>query len=433
MYAINSFMTIAEEYKVGTCIVGFLSGFHKKVAKYLQIPDSHIIHAGIVFGYPKISYAFAAYRNAAQDISQEVLIKIVTKLSAFQKKSSLKTWILRITINHIISQKRKVREYIFSDFPSHNELLEGLGDQIPDREIGPDDRVISDEMKNQCVEGMLLCLDRDQRSTFIIGAIMGIGSKEGAKALDISEDAFRKRLSRARKDLSQYMNDQCGLVNAENSCRCARKAKAALEAGYFTDDMAVFNKKRLDEVSQFIQSSGNDADTLLDRVSEVHRQVPVMELGGAKIKQVILGIKFIIGFHILNILFWAIGQGGAVIDYDTVADWGLQEARDTIDPALVAINRGIGFADVIIGVPLFIIAAIGLWRLRFYGAIFSWMVFGIGFYWTAVAWSKQHFLLQASVKCQPFAIPVFGLLTFVFLFSVWASWYLYKNRSLLLK
>lgn len=150
-------------------------------------------------------------------------------------------------------------------------------------------------------------------------------------------------------------------------------------------------------------------------------------------KRITTGIKLIIGFHILNILFWAIGQGGAVIDYDTVAGWGIQEAKETIDPALVAVNRGIGFADALIGVPLFIIAAIGLWRMRFYGLVFSWMVCGLGFYWTAVAWSKQHFLLQASVKCQPFEIPTFGLFIFVFLFSAWASWYLYKNRSLFAK
>ena len=122
-----------------------------------------------------------------------------------------------------------------------------------------------------------------------------------------------------------------------------------------------------------------------------------------------------------------------MIGYDTVAAWGLQEARETIDPALVAVNRGIGFADVLIAPPLFIIAVIGLWRMKFYGAIFSWMVFGIGFYWTAVAWSKQHFLLQASVKCQPFELPLFGLLIFVFLFSVWGARYLYKNRNLFLK
>ncbi len=65
MYAMNSFMTIAEEYKVGSCIIGFLSNFNKQVGKYLKLPNNHVIHTGIVFGYPKINYSFAAYRNDA--------------------------------------------------------------------------------------------------------------------------------------------------------------------------------------------------------------------------------------------------------------------------------------------------------------------------------------------------------------------------------
>ena len=42
------------------------------------------------------------------------------------------------------------------------------------------------------------------------------------------------------------------------------------------------------------------------------------------------GIKFIIGFFILNIILFIIGQGGAVISYDSVAEWGLQEARENL-------------------------------------------------------------------------------------------------------
>ena len=148
-------------------------------------------------------------------------------------------------------------------------------------------------------------------------------------------------------------------------------------------------------------------------------------------KSLPLGIKFIVGFHILNIIIWVIGQGGAVVSYDTVAQWGMQEPRDTVDPVIVVINRGIGFADVLIGVPLFILAVIGLWRMRFFGVVFSWMVLGISFYWTTVAWMKQYFYLQAGVKCQPFDIGTHGMLAFVFLFSIWASWYLFKNYKLL--
>ena len=144
-----------------------------------------------------------------------------------------------------------------------------------------------------------------------------------------------------------------------------------------------------------------------------------------------LGIKLIIGFLILNLIMFVIGQGGAVISYDYVAKLGLQEARETIDPVIVVINRGIGLADVLIGVPLFILAITGLWRLRFFGAVFSWMVLGISLYWTAVAWAKQSFYIQASVKCEQFNAGTHGVLAFVFIFSVWASWYLFKNRKLL--
>ena len=150
-----------------------------------------------------------------------------------------------------------------------------------------------------------------------------------------------------------------------------------------------------------------------------------------KQRVLLIGIKLIIGFHILNIIFWVIGQGGAVIAYDTVAQWGLLDSRESIDPVILVINRGIGLADVIIGVPLFVLAVIGLCKMKFYGAVFSWMVFGISFYWTTVAWVKQYFYLQAEVKCQPFDIGTHSMLAFVFLFSIWASWYLFKNRAIL--
>ena len=109
---------------------------------------------------------------------------------------------------------------------------------------------------------------------------------------------------------------------------------------------------------------------------------------------------------------------------------GLQEASETIDPVIVVVNRGIGLADFLIGVPLFIIAIMGLWRLRFFGAVFSWMILGISLYWPTVAWAKQSFYIQASVKCEPFTAGTHGVLAFVCIVSVWASWYLLKNRNL---
>jgi hypothetical protein len=139
------------------------------------------------------------------------------------------------------------------------------------------------------------------------------------------------------------------------------------------------------------------------------------------------GIKFIIGFHLLNILLWTIGQGGAVFFYDTVAEWGLQDPRNLLDPVIVEVNRGIGLADMISIMPLFIIAVIGLWRLKFYGLVTSWMAFGFSIYWPVVYWASQYFYGQAGIRYQPTSLVSIIIPAFFAGFALWASWYLFRN------
>ena len=83
-----------------------------------------------------------------------------------------------------------------------------------------------------CVSGMLLCLDREQRLTYILGEIFGVTDTVAAELLEISSENFRQRLARARRDLHNFMNDKCGLVNSANPCRCAKKTRGFIEAGH---------------------------------------------------------------------------------------------------------------------------------------------------------------------------------------------------------
>jgi hypothetical protein len=143
-----------------------------------------------------------------------------------------------------------------------------------------------------------------------------------------------------------------------------------------------------------------------------------------------LGIKVIIAFFLLSGILWTIGQGGAVVSYDRVAEWGLQEPRANLAPALVETHRGIGLADMIIQIPLFITAVIGLWQLRYYGAVVSWLAFGITMYWPIVEWCKHYFFRQAAIKYQPMDMATNGILAFILVFALWASWYLFKKRRM---
>lgn len=141
------------------------------------------------------------------------------------------------------------------------------------------------------------------------------------------------------------------------------------------------------------------------------------------------GIKLVIGFHILNLVLWSLGQTGAVINYDTIAAWGLQDARELIDPALVEVNRGIGLADTLVMFPLFIIGIIGLLKNRFYGAVASWMVFGITIYWPVVFWCSQLFYASEGIKHAPLNLATVFIPALFMGLALWFSWYLYRIRD----
>jgi len=154
-----------------------------------------------------------------------------------------------------------------------------------------------------------------------------------------------------------------------------------------------------------------------------------------KNKTVPFGVRLIVGFFLASIPLWIVGQGGAVVAYDTVAELGLQAAtRDSLDPVIVEECRGIGLADVVVQVPLFVVAAVGLRRLQFYGAVASWLALGVNLYWPVVAWSKQSFFVNAdNIKCEVWPVSIHATLAFIVLFSAWASLYLYQNHKLFIE
>jgi hypothetical protein len=75
---------------------------------------------------------------------------------------------------------------------------------------------------------MLLCLDRDHRLAYVLGEILELDHNEASAALETTPAAYRKRLSRARAEITSFMRARCGLVNPENACRCRRRVNTAI-------------------------------------------------------------------------------------------------------------------------------------------------------------------------------------------------------------
>jgi RNA polymerase sigma factor (sigma-70 family) len=168
----------------------------------------------------------------AEDATQEILIKLLTRLSTFEGRSSFRTWLYRLVVNHVLNMKRGRVEAADWNFRKYGDGLNSAPDEeLPDpRSVPADLKMLVDEARIGCTSGMRLCLDREQRLTYVLGEIFGVTDSVGADLLDISRDNFRQKLSRARRDLNNFMQNQCGLINKSNPCRCAKKTQAFIRA-----------------------------------------------------------------------------------------------------------------------------------------------------------------------------------------------------------
>lgn len=215
----------------------------------------------------------------AEDVTQEILIKVVTKLSTFTQRSALRTWLYRIAVNHVLNMKRTKAERWEMTFEKYGTGLTQAPDQeLPDPHAVPADlRLLVEEAKIGCTSGMLLCLSREQRVAYILGEIFGVTDLVGAELMEIRRDNFRQILARARRDLHQFMHGQCGLVNEANPCRCAKKTQAFINVGYVDPSKLVFASDRLARVRDIAPKAHDRLEALDEAYAEIHRSHPLQD------------------------------------------------------------------------------------------------------------------------------------------------------------
>jgi RNA polymerase sigma factor (sigma-70 family) len=217
-------------------------------------------------------------RDDAHDLTQEAFIKAITSLSKFEGKSSFRTWLYRITVNHFLNTRKRKTEYLITDFERY---FNGI-DKMPDSELNEAEqntlRDSIEELRIACTAGMLMCLDRDQRMIYILGEMFRVDHNIGAEIMGITPGNFRVKLLRARTDLHSWMNRKCGLVNPANPCRCSKKTRAYVEKGAVDPSNLQFNRdftKRVFEISE--RDSLNVEQSIDDISARVFATHPVQQ------------------------------------------------------------------------------------------------------------------------------------------------------------
>ncbi len=169
----------------------------------------------------------------AEDAAQEILVIILTHLGSFRGESAFRTWAWRIAANHLARVRRGRRETI--TFEILDERLRTGLRQVAE-EPDPEEQALAREVRLRCTQAMLLSLDRELRIAYVLGDIFNLSGEEAAEVLEIDPAAYRKRLSRARVRLHDFLRGWCGVFDEANPCRCAGQVECAVERGLLAPD-----------------------------------------------------------------------------------------------------------------------------------------------------------------------------------------------------
>ena len=158
----------------------------------------------------KAALRLTASKDAAEDLTQETLLRAFQGFHRFRQGTNLKAWLMRILLNLFISQYRQQRHRV------QTVSLEGLLEELELTEEGTDllldenpspETLLLENMMDEEVERALQQLPEPFRQVVILCDVEGLSYEEAAQALGIPIGTVRSRLSRARETLRRLLWD----------------------------------------------------------------------------------------------------------------------------------------------------------------------------------------------------------------------------------
>ena len=162
--------------------------------------------------------------QSAEDLIQDIFIKIYQKLKSFRGEASVSTWVYKIATNAYLDYIRSsnYKKNSLSDYIDENENHKwDQGDS--EKVLSIDEQAIKSEM-NTCIQQFLNDLPEDYRAVIVLHDLQDLKNKEIADVLNCSLDTVKIRLHRARKKLRTVLADNCDFYRETNDILgCLRK------------------------------------------------------------------------------------------------------------------------------------------------------------------------------------------------------------------
>ncbi len=217
--------------------------------------------------------------HLAEDVTQEVLIKVITKLSTYQpQKAAFRTWLYRIVANHILNMKENKKELFFAKMLANNDDVELINNQPdPRKQPAGNSLRMKEETKAHCILCMLLCLSRRERMVFTLAGVFGVTDKTGAEICEMSRTNFRQSFLRSRRKLHDFFSRNCSLLDDRNPCTCAGQATHLLKSGIINPRQLLVEQQSRGTIHGVLGAAINHVEDSYQEFLSLFRNQPFLD------------------------------------------------------------------------------------------------------------------------------------------------------------
>jgi RNA polymerase sigma-70 factor (ECF subfamily) len=159
----------------------------------------------------QLAFRYLRNREDAEEVAQDVLLKVHQKIDAFRGDAALSSWIYRITFNAAMSRLREFKQ----DLPSAAEKTnDEAPNQPPKREVIDWSPLADEEMLRKEMRQALVRALKDMpllyRAPVILRDVKGLTTEEASAVLHVKEQTLKSRLHRGRLMLREQLADFAG-------------------------------------------------------------------------------------------------------------------------------------------------------------------------------------------------------------------------------
>lgn len=162
----------------------------------------------------QLAFRYLKNWEDAEEVAQDVLMKVHRKIGAFRGDAALSSWIYRITFNTAMSRLRTSR-FSRPHEVQANETMGGNGETTTQEPVDwsslADDHVLRTEMRIRLIEA-LTQLPEVYRVPVILRDIQGLSTEEASAILKVKTQTLKSRLHRGRLILRQHLDDFAGAL-----------------------------------------------------------------------------------------------------------------------------------------------------------------------------------------------------------------------------